>query len=459
MLDGRSFGSLFMSVESDRRCRLIVFDHSANAVLVTSAGPARHLPEIAVPGDARLIEHVSRSLLEQHVQATCMFTLHSMEPISYVVAEHQAASCSKKEFGLQHFDWCRPTTDLEAADRNAVASARQQLHEASNSANYRPFMKLGWFGELLNWIQSLPGPRPTGVFLQLNASASFSLIRFETADGAVWFKAVGPPNLRELPITTELAALFPSRVPKLIALKSDWNAWLAEEATGRPLCDCEQASWELAVQSLSSLQIDSQASTSRLLGAGARDLRICKLKMLVDPFLRTMGELFAEESDVSQRKLRENDIEILGARIEFALEMLERLDMPDCLGHLDPNPGNFIVASDSCRILDWAEAYVGHPFLTFEYIRQYHLRMDRDPRCQADLCTAYYSKWICGFDSRALLSATRLIPLLAVFVYAAASEDWAGPRLWRIPGRAAYYRSLLQRMWRLSPTLNNPSAL
>jgi hypothetical protein len=449
-----------MSASSDKRCRLIVFDQSASAVLVRSTGPLRHLPEIPVSPGARLIEHVSRNLLEKRTQAICLFTLNSMEPVTYVVAEYQTTSCSEKESGFQYFTWCGSTTDLEVADRNAVSRARQQLHEASNSASHKPFMRLGWFGELLDWIHSLPGAaRPTGVFLQFNASASFSLIRFETADGAVWFKAVGPPNLRELPITTELAALFPSRVPKLIALKSEWNAWLSEEATGRPLSDCEQASWELAAQSLSSLQIDSQASVSRLLALGARDLRICKLKLLLTPFLCTMGRLFAEENEDSRSNLSEKDIQTLGARIRSALEKLEQVDVPDCLGHLDPNPGNFIVASDSCRILDWAEAYVGHPFLTFEYLRQYHLRVNRDPGCQADLCTAYYSKWICGFDSEVLLSATRLIPFLAVFVYAAACEDWAGPRLRQIPGRAAYYRSLLHRMWRLSPTLNNLSTL
>lgn len=443
---------------STQRCRLIVLNGDASAVLTCSTKTARQLPEVMVRSDARLVEHISQTLLQEDTQIVSMFLLHPRAQVTYLVAEHWRTRSSGQGHG--GWEWCLDPAHLEAADRHAFSLARDQVKQADGAAVRKPFARLGWFRELLEWIHSLPGVRPTGAFLQLNASASFSLIRFATDNGkAVWFKAVGPPNLRELPITLELATQFPSRLPALIAVKEDWNAWLAEEAPGKSLSDCEQFHWELAAQSLASVQIDSQTSISRFLAAGARDLRVDKLKLLIWPFLRTAAELMAHETDASAQKLDEQDLRKLGTLVEQALETLDATDMPACLGHLDPNPGNFILSTDSCRILDWAEAYIGHPFFTFEYLLQYHKRFFTDLRSQADLCTAYYSKWIFGFDRCSLISAAELIPMLAVFVYAAVAEDWTSPQIYQNPGKVRYYCSLVRKMWRLATSAPRAQAL
>ena len=44
------------------------------------------------------------------------------------------------------------------------------------------------------------------------------------------------------------------------------------------------------------------------------------------------------------------------------------IGMPDTLGHLDFNPGNILCSANQCVFLDWAEAYVGPTFLTFQYL-------------------------------------------------------------------------------------------
>ena len=80
------------------------------------------------------------------------------------------------------------------------------------------FHALGWFSELRNWIESVVEPiglHVNGRFRQLNASPSFSLIRFETDGPALWFKAVGEPNQREFTITCPLAQLFPDYLPRM----------------------------------------------------------------------------------------------------------------------------------------------------------------------------------------------------------------------------------------------------
>ena len=123
------------------------------------------------------------------------------------------------------------------------------------------FHALGWFSELRNWIESVVEPiglQSMGGFRQLNASPSFSLIRFETSGPAVWFKAVGEPNQREFPITCTLSRLFPSHLPNVLATRPDWNAWLTRESEGRLLGDDQESgTWERVAAVLAELQINS----------------------------------------------------------------------------------------------------------------------------------------------------------------------------------------------------------
>jgi len=69
-------------------------------------------------------------------------------------------------------------------------------------------------------------------FRQLNGCETFSLIRFETTQYPVWFKAVGEPNLREYEISLALARLFPDYVPTIIATRPEWHGWLMADSGG-----------------------------------------------------------------------------------------------------------------------------------------------------------------------------------------------------------------------------------
>src|ERR1019366_2928494 len=112
-------------------------------------------------------------------------------------------------------------------------------------------------------------------FSQLNASPSFSLVRFETSGPAVWFKAVGKPNLREFPITLALARLLPQYLPPILAARPEWNGWLALEGEGTSLGETQNAKhWKAAAADLAKLQIESTDRIGVLIDPGARDLRV-----------------------------------------------------------------------------------------------------------------------------------------------------------------------------------------
>jgi hypothetical protein len=261
-----------------------------------------------------------------------------------------------------------------------------------------PFARLGWFEDLLEWIESVIEPtglHTNGNFQQLNAAASFSLVRFETNGPAVWFKAVGEPNQREFAITHTLAELFPNYLPPLLGTRPDWNGWLAQEATGANLRERQEVTlWEQAATSLAKLQIESVDSHARVLVAGARDQRAGALSNVVRPFMDAMARLMEQQTKVPPAILGRKELLGLGDCIEGALDSIQGLGIPNTLGHSDLNPWNIIVSPHSCAFLDWAEAYIGNPFFSFQYLLE-HLRRTATapPEAERSLAEAYARQW------------------------------------------------------------------
>jgi len=288
----------------------------------------------------------------------------------------------------------------------------------------------------------------TGEFRQLNASPTFALLRFETNESAVWFKAVGEPNLREFPISLTLATLFPGFVPGILATHPAWHGWLMTEVVGSTLDEVADAcAWERAAQTLGELQIASLGMTDRLLDAPCRDLRIASLRSLVDPFMETMSQLMEQQQTTPPAVLEGGELRTLGKQIKEALSKLAELGVPDALGHLDFNPGNILCSVDRCVFVDWAEAYVGPPFFTFDYLRTHLARAQReDAGLSADVVTAYETPWRAVLSPDVVAEAMKVAPVLAVFAYATATEEWRKPA--SLPGSraAGYLRSLTRRM-------------
>jgi hypothetical protein len=339
----------------------------------------------------------------------------------------------------------------DAQDSRALTNTLRQIREFENGETIGPFGLPGWIEALSSWAQHEVDPYGlclSGEFRQLNASPTFALLRFETNGSAVWFKAVGEPNLREFPISVTLSRLFPGFVPAVVATHPAWHGWLTTEFAGSTLDEVPDAcAWERAAQTLGELQIASVGMTDQLLEAGCRDLRVTSLLALVDPFMEVMSQLMEQQRKTPPPVLDRGDLRTLGSQIKEALSELAELEIPDTLGHLDFNPGNILCSADQCVFVDWAEAYVGPPFLTFEYLRTHLVRKQReDVGLSAGVVNAYETKWHTALSPEVVAVALNLAPVLAVFVYAAGTEGWRNPTLLREPRAAAYLRSLTRRM-------------
>jgi Phosphotransferase enzyme family len=450
------------------RYRMIVLQTDGAQVLLVPKGTDFVLPEVEIPAFQRVAEHLTAAVrLEWGQQILCLFSLASEttretpDAASYCVAEaldRQDSAGPSRWVSVQSL---RQESFADARDHEALSSSLAQCRSEETNPKRGPFEKLSWLPEAKAWIAEAierSGLRLSGPFRQLNASPTFTLMRFETNGPAVWFKAVGEPNLQEFPISRELARYFPGFVPTILAAREDWNAWLTLEMEGtHPDENSEIGIWTTMGRTLADLQIASIGSALHLIGAGCRDARIPALRDLVDPFLQAMAGLMERQTKPTPPPLSQPELQALRGQLWDALLVLEESGIPDTLGHLDFNPGNVLVGRDRCVFLDWAEGCVGHPFLTFEYLLE-HLRriQPHHTSWQRGVVSSYGTAWRSFLGPDEIIQALAVAPLVAVFAYAAVGDRWREARRLERTREAAYLRSVTRRMKREVDALAGP---
>jgi len=439
--------------------RLIITRRNASEILLFQAGRAWVLPLVEIERHRRIAEQLnSKAARVWGVETYCLFSppkaaCSPSEPFECAVMESVQQNAAPPA-GARWIPSSAAARYCDVADATAARSALAETSAYATGKKRGPFARPGWMRELLTWASEQIAPlglRPTGEFRQLNAGPSFSLLRLETGGGpAVWFKATGEPNRHELPVTAGLASLFPRRLPPVLGVHREWNGWLAAEATGVPLDEAARfREWERVAADLAELQIESIEKTAELLEAQLRDLRSPVLAERIDPFVSRMGEFMAAQEKRDPAPLAPSELAILGQTLNESCAVLDRIGLPDTVGHTDCNPGNIVVSDDRCVYLDWAEGCVANPLLTFEYLRVYMARCGIAEAGPTErLASAYLRPWIVFYPPENLHRALALAPLLAVFAFAVSTDAWrtldpAGNS--RLTG---YYRSLARRMHR-----------
>jgi hypothetical protein len=435
--------------------RVLVLDKTGRSLAVLSARNRVALPSVLVCKQARVAEAAASKLaLNFGDQIFFLFAVPSSAAANtrYLLAEH----LGEKHEVRPPVHWIpisavsRHSFEAEP-DYLALMTSLQLCEAADRRSQDAPFRRLGWFCELRDWIGSVAakrGLRITGPFQQLNASATFSLIRFQTTDSAVWFKAVGEPNRSEFPITCTLASLFPAYLPVIIGEYPACDGWLAEEVKGANLAESHEVrDWESAAHSLAALQLESLGKSAPLLAAGAHDLTTTTLSDKVGAFLRLMTPVMRKQPTASPAALSSADLAFVGRCIHEQLAAVAPGSIPDTLGHLDLNPHNLIVTQNNCVFLDWAEAYIGNPFFSLHYLIEHFRRSPAGgSKGETRLVQAYVDRWTELIPYRTAITAARSTALLAVFAYAVRSAQAINENGSSLTALEAYLRSLTRRM-------------
>ena len=411
--------------------RVLILRRDGHEILLGTHGTKFALPQIAIPAQQRIAANINRGVereLGLHVISLYEIFLGNHSSLSDVFY-HAAISAQPRERTPQGTYWTgvRSLTANSFSyedDFAAIESFRSGLESSISVRTAEPFFKPNWFREVTSWVENSLRPhslRLTGPFQQFNASSTFSLIRFETDGTPVWFKAVGAPNTREFPITLALARVCPAYIPTVLASKNEWNAWLAKEAPGNSLSsNADIRLWESAAASLAHLQILTLPAAQEICKAGARNLRPSGLHSFVLPFFEFLAECVRKSQTQDVEAHGNPSFHELSAAIQDTFMALDRLRLPEAVGHMDLNPQNIFCSDRACVFLDWAEAFVGCPFFSFEYLLQ-HFRhaFSSKSRLEARFRDSYIDPWRDLISSRDLEAAVALSPLAGLFTYAA----------------------------------------
>jgi Phosphotransferase enzyme family len=438
-------------------CGVIVLSRDGTEVLLKTTEAGFAFPHVDIQRSVRVAESLTAALKTTWAcDAVCLFSATALSPGGDSNGNHyEVMDCWDCERRVDGAAW-KPITSLS---RNSFRNPTEfvvlerSLHQLDDYEHdpSSPFAQRGWLASLLQWAAAVVCPlglELTERFRQYNASDAFNLMRLETTGPAIWFKAVGEPNLQELVITLKLAELFPTFLAEIIGKKPEWNAWLSREVEGTSLGETKDlTSWERAASDLARLQIESISRIDAILGSGSHDLRAITLLTSVNPFFELVAQLMEEQPKVHPPALSGPELNLLQVRVKNSLTLLDSLRIPNTLGHLDLNPWNVVVSGDRCVFLDWAEAYVGHPFLSFEYLLE-HFRRAVGPNVTAEsnFVSAYKGPWHQLLSEDLTSKALALAPLVAVFAYAAGTGAGKNEERLRDPQVMGYCRSLVRRM-------------
>ncbi len=187
--------------------RLIVTRRNASEILLLQSGSGWALPRVEIQQQQRVAEQLTSEVgREWGIEAYCLFVPSHRSSgrngeAKYAVMESVTHN-GKAPAGTY---WMPRTVAVACGDAGEVGAIKESLEELEPYARgdrLGPFARPGWLRELFSWTQEQVAPlglRVTGGFRQLNASPTFSLIRMETDDCALWFKATGEPNSHETP--------------------------------------------------------------------------------------------------------------------------------------------------------------------------------------------------------------------------------------------------------------------
>lgn len=163
----------------------------------------------------------------------------------------------------------------------------------------KPICHFGWVDEAVAWIESATGRRFSSKqsLKQANAGGGFALFRVRSDDGRhYWVKATAEPNAHEYRITEFLAELCPEHLPKLVATRKEWNAWLTEDA-GRPISNPPgPAELDAAAAGMAQFQLRTIGLSDDLLNRGASDHRLPVLRSAIDSVIGYLIEAMSRQT-------------------------------------------------------------------------------------------------------------------------------------------------------------------
>lgn len=421
---------------------------STPVIFVREGQASPRLPRVSIPKWTRPAEQITRAIRQEWNAASIAidFLPSKAERPPCVVAElvKSNGKASPTDLIPIHIDVI-DADELTGAERRDIRNILER-----NTGGRGPFSRLGWVAEAQQWIRTSVRDHSVEFsedIRQFNASARSALVRFGTQRGpAYWFKAVGRPNEREFTITKTLSKYFPKYLPPLVAAREDWNAWVTEDA-GVSLGDVNDLhAFQQATHCLAELQKSSVEVIGRLLANGFMDQRLHILAAHISELIGYLEVAMKAQISTKVEPIRTGRLRELRSLLEDGLMELNAIGIPDTLIHNDVNSGNILFDGARAVFTDWAEGYIGNPFLTFQHLR-IHAECEDTTHTWGPLLTAIYKDhWCTLLTERQVERSLALVPPLAIASYLCGRDIGFTASYRDNPQAQSYARSLARHM-------------
>jgi serine/threonine-protein kinase RIO1 len=151
------------------------------------------------------------------------------------------------------------------------------------------------------------------------------------------------------------------------------------------------------------------------------------------------------QTSALSKPLAPEELLMLQDDLQWALREFGDSAIPNTLVHGDIGHGNIIASADGPVFLDWADTYIGHPFLCAEHLLADLARSNPIFSEKQDALRWHYARqWKDSVTTRQLEMVTCLAPAIAAFSYAVMA--WEVNRYHPDPSQAwPLMRSMVRR--------------
>jgi phosphotransferase family enzyme len=247
-------------------------------------------------------------------------------------------------------------------------------HTSVTVSDTEPWTDAAWLADATSWIRERV--TVTGELDQFHVRWWSTVLRVPTADGDLYFKAVGPGFGFEPALTARLADVYPDRLPELIDIDLD-RGWMLMRDAGVRLRELVHSAadldhWERALPRYAELQIAATPLAEELLELGVPDERLATLPRRFRELVanRPPG-LTAAESERLEQAVPE---------VEALCRELGGYGISETIQHDDLHDGQVFVLDGRYVYFDWGDACLSHPFHTLTVtLRAAAARLDLEP--------------------------------------------------------------------------------
>jgi hypothetical protein len=287
---------------------------------------------------------------------------------------------------------------------------------------------------------------------QIRAWEFSCVLRVQTEQGDLYFKALPGSYAGEPRLAQYLATCFPGFEPDVVAIHEGERWLLMRACPGQCLeAGAPPSAWERAAAAYAELQVAATAHSNALQALGCRQRGPAELRALLGSLLADEPALLGpSEWGLSMDEL--DSLRRLGPRLEAACDELIDAGLPLAIEHGDLWSSNVYVSDKAVAFIDWTDACLSHPFFSLLPLLQ-SAEWELDPstvaETQARMIDGYLEHWTPYAERERLRRAMTLArPLAALHIATTYWRSIPQPHTqWWIPRMVPFFVRMALEQW------------